>query len=89
MDGGLTVYQEPGLWQPLLAAGLAVSGLSRQLRARIFKRAQESISRAVAGGRAGGRYDNPMPTQFLAPIDCLKIPALSNELTELGQHFRL
>jgi len=28
VDGGLTVYQEPGLWQPLLAAGLAVSGES-------------------------------------------------------------
>jgi hypothetical protein len=23
-----------------------------------------------------GRYDNPIPTQFLAPTDCLKIPAL-------------
>jgi hypothetical protein len=23
-----------------------------------------------------GRYDNPIPTQFLVPIDCLKIPAL-------------
>ncbi len=23
-----------------------------------------------------GRYDNPIPTLFLAPIDCLKIPAL-------------
>ncbi len=22
-----------------------------------------------------GRYDNPIPTRFLAPIDCLKIPA--------------
>jgi hypothetical protein len=21
-----------------------------------------------------GRYDNPIPTRFLAPIDCLKIP---------------
>ena len=21
------------------------------------------------------RYDNPIPTQFLAPIDCFKIPA--------------
>jgi hypothetical protein len=42
-----------------------------------------------------GRYDNPMPTQFLAPIDCLKIPAVSNELTrgppdsELVKHFCL
>jgi hypothetical protein len=25
---------------------------------------------------SGGRYDNPIPTRFLAPIDCLKIPAL-------------
>ncbi len=24
-----------------------------------------------------GRYDNPIPTQFLAPIDCYKIPAQS------------
>ncbi len=22
-----------------------------------------------------GQYDNPIPTRFLAPIDCLKIPA--------------
>ncbi len=22
-----------------------------------------------------GRYDNPIPTRCLAPIDCLKIPA--------------
>ncbi len=24
-----------------------------------------------------GQYDNPLPTRFLAPIDCLKIPAQS------------
>ncbi len=24
-----------------------------------------------------GRYDNPFPTRFLAPVDCLKIPALT------------
>jgi hypothetical protein len=23
-----------------------------------------------------GRYDNPIPTRFLAPIDCLTIPSL-------------
>jgi hypothetical protein len=23
-----------------------------------------------------GRYDNPIPTRFLAPIECLEIPAL-------------
>ncbi len=27
--------------------------------------------------RLAGGYDNPIPTQFLAPIDCLKIPAQS------------
>jgi hypothetical protein len=25
-----------------------------------------------------GRYDNPIPTRFLAPIYCLKIPALGS-----------
>ncbi len=25
--------------------------------------------------RLAGRCDNPIPTRFLAPIDCLKIPA--------------
>jgi hypothetical protein len=28
----------------------------------------------------GGWYDNPIPTRFLATIDCLKIPALYNML---------
>jgi hypothetical protein len=26
--------------------------------------------------RLAGRYDNPIPSRFLAPIDCSKIPAL-------------
>ncbi len=26
-------------------------------------------------------YDNPIPTRFLAPIDCLKIPALYTKQT--------
>ncbi len=26
--------------------------------------------------RQAGRYDNPVSTRFLAPIDCSKIPAL-------------
>jgi hypothetical protein len=29
--------------------------------------------------RLVGRYDNPIPTLFLAPIDCLKLPALGKE----------
>ncbi len=28
------------------------------------------------GMNSAGRYDNPIPTWFLAPIDYLKIPAL-------------
>ncbi len=30
-------------------------------------------------GSLAGRYDHPIPTRFLAPIDCLKIPALDWE----------
>jgi hypothetical protein len=33
-----------------------------------------------------GQYDNPIPTQFLAPIDCLKIPAQAS--IDLGNPFR-
>ncbi len=34
-----------------------------------------------------GRYDNPIPTRFLAPLDCLKIPALcnTNKSVETGE----
>jgi hypothetical protein len=31
--------------------------------------------------KLAGRYDNPIPTQFLAPIDCSKVPALVVLLT--------
>jgi hypothetical protein len=31
-----------------------------------------------------GRYDNPMPTQFLVPIDCLKIPSLATQPGGIG-----
>jgi hypothetical protein len=31
-----------------------------------------------------GRYDNPITPRFLAPIDCLKIPALYNKSAEKG-----
>jgi hypothetical protein len=31
-----------------------------------------------------GRYDNPIPPRFLAPIDFLKIPALS-----FGEYFHI
>ncbi len=31
-----------------------------------------------------GRYDNPIPPRFLAPIDCLKIPALLQIVRRCG-----
>jgi hypothetical protein len=39
--------------------------------------AQESIPRndSTSLCSLAGRYDNPIPTRCLAPIDCLKIPA--------------
>ncbi len=45
-------------------------------RARIFKRlwGQEIDSKECS---LAGRYDNPIPPRFLAPIDCIKIPAQS------------
>jgi hypothetical protein len=35
-----------------------------------------------------GRYDNPIPPRFLAPIEFLKIPALVSE-SDLLAHFRI
>jgi hypothetical protein len=37
--------------------------------------AQESIPRKCS---LAGRYDNPIPPWFLAPVDSLKIPAQKN-----------
>jgi hypothetical protein len=42
-----------------------------------FEGAQESIPRNQF---LTGRYDNPIPTRFLAPTYCLKIPALPSGL---------
>ena len=33
---------------------------------------KESIPPAYVAWRVAGRYDNPIPTRFLAPIDCFK-----------------
>jgi hypothetical protein len=39
--------------------------------------AQESIPRIDSASLCSpaGQYDNPIPTRFIAPIDCSKIPA--------------
>ena len=46
--------------------------------------AQESIPRNYSASLCSlaNRYDNPIPTRFLAPIDCLKIPALLYNVTQ-------
>jgi hypothetical protein len=43
--------------------------------------AQESIPRneSASQGSLACQYDNPIPTRFLVPIDCLKIPALDSQ----------
>jgi hypothetical protein len=55
-------------------------GVNESCRARIFKRlwssgidSKEWITASLS--ILAGRYDNPIPTRFLASIDCLKIPA--------------
>ncbi len=55
-------------------------------RGRIFKRLWspgiDSIQRnefRQPMRSLAGRYDNPFPTRFLAPLDCLKIPAQSED----------
>ncbi len=53
--------------------------------ARIFKLFRSPIIDSNGTDSAklrslAGRYDNPIPSRFLAPINCLKIPALSWEL---------
>ncbi len=35
-----------------------------------------------------GRYDNPIPSRFLVPIDCLKIPAQGPTSNMAGGYFR-
>jgi hypothetical protein len=35
-------------------------------------------------GSLAGRYDNPIPTRFLAPTDCLKIPAQARYAGRIG-----
>ncbi len=54
----------------------------RPVRARIFKRTFVEPRNRFQGMNSAslcslaGRYDNPIPTLFLAPMDCLKIQAL-------------
>jgi hypothetical protein len=44
-------------------------------RARICQRFRSPRIDSASLCILAGRYDNPLPTRFLAPIECLKIPA--------------
>ncbi len=55
----------------------------RGYRARIFKLLKSPRIDSKKSIPPAGRYDNPIPTRFLAPIDCLKIPALGFECQTL------
>jgi hypothetical protein len=48
----------------------------RSLATQFQNRFLESIPFAIAGLKIQTQYDNPIPTRFIDPIDCLKIPAL-------------
>ncbi len=55
-----------------------------------FYGAQEPIPRDSASlCSLAGRYDNPIPTRCLAPIDCLKIPELDSLPGQEGTHWSL
>jgi hypothetical protein len=52
---------------------VSTAGIS-VLNAGIFWR-EAKTKRLFSQCSLAGRYDNPIPSRFLAPIDCLKIPA--------------
>ncbi len=71
------------LFRSLLPVFFAPPLLSFTPKDGIFN--QESIPRSHFQGidsaslcGLAGRYDNPISTRFVAPIDCLKIPALNS-----------
>jgi hypothetical protein len=61
---------------PIIIILRKTAGPSSGTEARIFKRLWSPGIDSAANVCLGGRYDNPIPPRFLAPIDCLKIPAL-------------
>jgi len=59
--------------------GLAPNGFSEPefLNYKVPKNSFQGINSARPGSLAC-RYDNPIPTRLLVPIDCFKIPALQS-----------
>ncbi len=69
-------------WRMFSPARISRNGPSRCHEAVFLNvyGAQESIQgmNSASLWSLAGRYDNHIPTRFLSPIDCLKIPALSS-----------
>jgi hypothetical protein len=64
----------------LVARLLATAAFFARIQREFFKHFMEARNRFQGNDSASlcslaGRYDNPIPTRFLAPIDCSKIPA--------------
>jgi hypothetical protein len=63
-----------------------VQGIGLSYRPARLHRLAESIPgllKSLKIPTLAGRYDNAIPTRFLTPIDCLKIPA---QLIDLRSH---
>jgi hypothetical protein len=88
---GLYECQLPGLYSSI-GAGEADGGVgvspqphplppNQQARAQIYKRLSSPGIDSARLCSLAGRYDNPIPTRFPAPIDCSKIPAQALTIT--------
>jgi hypothetical protein len=78
------VWREEGAVTPALSVFLTIR------QSPNFKTFKEPMNRFQGISSASlyslvGRYDNPILTRFLAPIECLKIPALGFQQTSLHQ----
>ena len=74
---------------PLWNNGDRLRPFIRLYKSRIFKRLRspgiDSKVNSASLCSLAGRYDNPIPVRFLAPIDCLKIPAQFSEQVQVGK----
>jgi hypothetical protein len=72
---------EPGIdsKETIPSASLAESIQRKQFRQPVWRNRFKG-NNSVSLCSLAGRYDNSIPTQFVAPIDLLKIPALHNEV---------
>ncbi len=71
------IYSMKLLWRFILPPNLSTMSHTDTLlnRGGIFKLLCSPEIDSASLCILAGRYENPIPTWFLAPIDCLKIPA--------------